>query len=212
MIISNKKTRTTTIQALVAMLAIAGSSAASATLLTTEINIDNGFSAYISTSDSTAGTLFGSGNNWQISYNNSVTLNSGVDYYLHIYGYDQGGIAGFLGEFNLTGSDHQFANNLTSLLTNTTDWVGNISGFNGAYGTLTDLGANGVGPWGTQSAIPTSAHWIWSGDATNNNVSYFSTKISAVQTVPEPESIALVGLGLFLASLRRRKLVSPKSN
>jgi hypothetical protein len=125
--------------------------------------------------------LFGSGEYWQTAFQDSVNLNSGTDYYLHVYGYDSGWIAGFLGNFSLSGSDHVFSNQTTFLETNTTDWKGNTTGFGQSYlSSLTDLGHHGTSPWYNVANISSSAHWIWAGDAFGNNVVYFSAKISAI--------------------------------
>jgi hypothetical protein len=175
-----------------------------ASTLNTQINMDNGFEVYLSTDDAVQGTLFGTGNDWGISYSNSTLLSTGVDYYLHVFGYDQGGIAGFLGQFSLASTDHIFSNGGNILLTNTTDWQGNNTGWGNTYTLMTSSGANGVGPWGSQPAISGTSQWIWAGDsdAPNEtlNEAYFSTKISATSTVPESPAPLLFGaslLGLF---------------
>lgn len=171
---------------------------ASATVLTSNISMDNGYQIYISTSDTVAGTLFGANNDWNTTFSDTTTLTPGVNYFLHVYGYDQGWIAGFLGQFTLSGSDHVFSNGTSSLLTNATDWSGNSSGFASPYSTLTDIGADGMGPWFDRPNIANSAHWIWVGDPYDNDFSYFTTSIRAVsQGVPEPSALALVGLGIF---------------
>jgi hypothetical protein len=180
----------------VGLAGLAFSALASATLLTGGFNVDNGFVAYISTSDTVTGTAFSSGNNWQSTASGSANLVAGTNYFLHVYAYDQGGIAGFLGQFSLSGSDHQFANGQTTLLTNTTNWSGNNAGFNGSYGALGDLGQNGVGPWGGIGSINGAARWIWAGDADLNDAAYFTTMITATTQVPEPLTGALLGLGL----------------
>lgn len=181
------------------MMVAAGSSAA---VLTTKMSVDNGYHVYVSTADNVQGTEFGSGNNWTTTYTNSTTLAAGQSYFLHIYAYDQGGIAGLLGDFSLTGGGHKFGNGLTSMTTNTTNWMGNTTGFGAAYGAVGSLGNDGVGPWGNRPNIADSATWIWVGDANSNNQAYFTTQINAV---PEPTTVAMFGLGLLaLGAVGRR--------
>jgi len=180
---------------LAASLVLLSSTHVSATMLSGGLNVDNGYAAYISTDNSVQGTLVSAANNWYSTYNFSgVNLTAGQNYFLHIFAYDQGGIAGFLGEFNLTGSDHVFSNGLNTLLTNTSDWDVSTSGW-GSYQDASYLGYNGVGPWGTRTGVNSNADWIWSEDAHNHNEVYFTTSITAA-AVSEPGSMMLLGLGL----------------
>ena len=200
----NKVLRRALAPVLASLMMVAGSS--SAAVLTTRLSVDNGYSVYISTVNNVQGTLFGSGNNWGTTFANTTTLTPGTNYFLHVYGYDQGGVAGVLGDFSLAGSGFKFSSGLTTLTTNTTDWMGNTTGFGSAYGAVSSLGTNGVGPWGTRPNIAPTANWIWVGNASNNDYAYLTTKISAV---PEPTTVALFGLGLLGMGAFRR---SQKAN
>ena len=184
-----------------------------ASILNTKINMDNGYEIYLSTSNHTQGVQFGNGNNWHSTLSSTISLSAGVDYYLHVRGYDEGGIAGFLGEFTLSGAGHVFSNNSNTLLTNTTNWKGNNTGWNSPYVSVSSTGPNGAAPWGTTytSAIPSNAKWIWVGDSNTNNVAYFSTKISATSSVPTPPALLLFGSGL-LGLLGMRKKHTPATN
>lgn len=194
------------IKVMAAIAALFTSFSVSATSLSASTSVDNGYEIYLSTTDASQGTQFGSGNWWYTTFTDTTTLTAGTDYYLHIHAYDQGGIAGFLGDFSLSGSDHLFSNGFTALSTNTTDWSGNNSGWGNPYAPLTALGLNGVSPWGTRAGISAGAQWIWAGNAWDNNQAWFSTKISAVRTaVPESSSLILMALGLLgLMSVRRK--------
>jgi hypothetical protein len=198
----NKFIRTALAPVAAALMMVAGS--ASAAVLTSKMSVDNGYRIYVSTADNVQGTLFGSAADWYGTYVDSTTLAAGQSYFLHIYAYDQGGIAGLLGDFSLAGGGHKFANGQTSMTTNTTNWMGNNTGFGSAYGAVGSLGNDGVSPWGNRPNIADSATWIWAGDANTNDHAYFTTRITAV---PEPTTIAMFGLGLLAlgAAARRSK-------
>ena len=145
--------------------------------LTGSMNVDNTFRAYISTDDSVQGALIGSGNNWPTTVDIATMLTEGQDYYLHVYATDVGGVAGFLGDFEITGTSHSFSNGLKVLDTNTSDWSVSTTGWEN-YLPASGYGLNGVSPWGNRSAVNGTAEWIWSSDNNNDNVNYFSAKIS----------------------------------
>jgi hypothetical protein len=151
--------------------------------LSGNLAVDNFFTAYISTDDSVQGDFLSSGNRWETTYTLLSQLTPGQDYYLHIKATNRGGPAGFLGDFEITGTEHTFSNGLTTLKTNTTDWAVSTSGWNN-YQTPTSYGTNGSAPWSVRDNIDASAEWIWSSNNQTKNTTYFSTHIIVPPITP----------------------------
>lgn len=184
---------------------------------------DDAFDLYLSTSDTTAGTLIGSSSDWHTPLTFASVgslLGASGTYYLHAEGRDLAQwVAGFLGDFTLTGKA-TFSNGTQHLLTNTTDWkVGDswttmtqtptlVTQYRDASDTLHTgtTGLNGSQPWGTVGGISSAAGWIWTNNGDYHDTPrFFTTKITVT---PEPVSMVLFGLGigvLGLAQVRRKK-------
>ena len=198
----NKLLRIASLIALPITLMLA--SHANATILTGGVNIDNSYTAYISTSDSVAGTALSSATNWPATQPiGPVSLNAGQDYFLHIAASNITGPAAFLGDFTLSGGDHLFANNSNFLTTNLTDWQVSSTGWSN-YGAVTSYGTNGVSPWGNRTGVDSSAEWIWWSNVANYQSAYFTTKISAVNAASEPATAILLAAGLVLLGFRKK--------
>jgi hypothetical protein len=180
--------------AIVLMFIMAGTGYA--TNISYKATADNVFSAYISDSSDEQGTLIGSGNNWGATYSGSGTLSTGITQYLHIYGYNSGGPASFIGDFTLSDSNFKFANGTQSLLSNTSDWFVSATWYGAGPNVVTSYGNNGVTPWGSHPAISANAKWIWTNNS-SGTYAYISTPITAtVSPVPLPSAILLLGPGL----------------
>ncbi len=181
-------------------LALMGASAF-ATDLSFAGTADDAFNAYLSTSDSSTGTLFASGNSWGTTYTGNVTLNPGTTYYVHIDAFDVAGAPSmFVGQLGLSDNAFWFDDNSQFSVTGDSNWSASVVGFGGAGTTISDLGPNGTSPWGTRSGVSANAHFIWTPDAVSDH-RYFTVKVN---TVPEPMTLAAVGVGC-VALLRRRR-------
>jgi hypothetical protein len=179
------------------LLALTVASSAYATDLSFDATCDNGFYMYLSTDPNAQGTQIAYHNYWFTAYSDTVTLNPGTQY-LHVYGFDQGGPAGFIGDFSLSDTNFHFANGTQSLSTNTTDWFVSVTGFGAGTNLATDYGPNdGLGPtWTVVPGILANARWIWSQDHENEDIVYISTPIYS-SAVPLPPAVLLLGSGLL---------------
>ena len=141
-----------------------------------------------------------------------VALVPGQSYYLLVHAQNfalASSPAMFVGEFDITGSGFVFGNGQQRLLTNTTDWMVNETGFDAPSETPFSAGDNtGWFPkTGGFDGIAAEAQMIWPYEANfatgYGGSAYFIAQITAV---PEPETafMLLAGLGL-IGSIARRK-------
>ncbi len=199
---------------------------ANAATLSGSISVDNQFSVYLSSSDSTLRTLITSGDDWTNATSFSgVSLTPGTTYYLHVVGWNSpitpatsNNPDSFIGSLSLTGAGFTFANGGTKLETDTADWRSLVVEspsytvtWSAPGGAPVDLGAYGVGPWGhnVSGFTDTAAHWIWSANPDGDTgEGFFSTTILA-SAAPEPAAWALMLVGFGgLGAMMRRKMAT----
>jgi len=89
----------------------------------------------------------------------------------------------------------------------------------GGWTNFTAGGLNGASPWGTMSGIDPAARWVWYAGGNCNPTDptiggcdageWLTFRIAVAATpvvpMPEPASIALVGMGLAAAAFARRR-------
>lgn len=188
---------------------------ASAIRYTTTLTADNHYALYIGTEDDLE--YIGrdsSTDNWSNAETFDFDLSAGESIYIAVWSDDtqaQGLIGQFVSEYN-------------TLLTNTSDWK--------VYLSFSDLDDNadapdleakfvegeetweavthsidhGSDPWGTIAGISHEASWIW-GSPLQPGSDFGEYQVFRItpNTVPEPGTMALIGLGLLgLAIFRKR--------
>jgi hypothetical protein len=185
--------RTSVIAGLAAFSMIAGGASAQLAKLNTLINVDNFFSAFISTDPNVLGTSFSSGNNWQQTDAGEFTFTEPGTYYLHVHAVDQGGPRMFIGTMSLTNllGTAQFSNGNQSLLTGVNDWLVTTTFGSNAVAPISFAKNGQSGTWGTQVQQSPDAEYIWHPLGTQVPDVYFTTTITVV---PAPGMLALTGL------------------
>jgi hypothetical protein len=179
------------------VVAVSAASGAPVTL-NAAMTVDNTFVASISTSPTTAGTTFLTGNSWPSTFTGGFTFTEAGTYYLHVRATDLGRPEMFIGRFTLDSTDGTFVNGSQLLVSNTTDWTVSRTNYGDNPETPLFVGNNGAGPWGTFPQMAGAA-FIWS--QTYASTVYFTTEIVIV---PAPSTILLAGMGGLVALRRRR--------
>jgi hypothetical protein len=166
---------------------------------------DRGFIA-ISTNDFVRGTTVASTTFWNRPANFSgFTLLADVDYFIHIFVKGGNFPNNIIGEFNIDGTTHEFANGTQTLGTNKVDWLWGTS-LSNMVNAPVNVGDNFAGSFDS-----TSENIFRANKSPNyiNTNAFFTTNISAVQldvsSVPEPSTLAILGLGLIGLVSRRFK-------
>lgn len=145
------------------------------------------------------------GSNWNETTSFSAELEDGVDYFLHIKVRDTGGIASLIGNLSL-GEGHSFTDGTDYKVTDDT-WQVSDTGWDDYFDATEHGSTTDDNPWSyavpmDYSMIDQDAKWIWTDDAWNQNVAFFSIAIIANPPagpveVPEPGTIFLLAFGVL---------------
>ncbi len=172
------------------------------------ITADDSYDLYFSLNENETGLLIGSGSGWQTPENFSFMVPLYQEGYFRIVGANGNvSASGVLAQFQLEGASFGGLN--STLLTTDGNWLASTSGFSGSMSPATDLGPNGIGPWGTRPGYSTDnpPHWIWlgSGQRPAGETVYLSFQFEAV---PEPSTATMLLCAVAFAPLglmRRRR-------
>ena len=233
--------RKSVLTAAIFVAGITANSAAGAATLNLSVTADNAFSIYLSSNDAILGTPIGTSvggpaGQWAQSFNYAATL-SDPNYFIHVVGtnynsanglFDGAGTTNgsapnpnaFLGQFSITGGGYVFANNTTSLLTNSdpNQWFGigaaNNTTWTQPSAAVQNFGQNGGNNiWGDAiggpvPGISNQAFWIWSNPDNANyadlSTAIFSTEAPVVTPLPAALPLFAGGLGVLGLLARRR--------
>ena len=197
---------------LAVLFATIGSAYATPAPLTAIITGDDEMNFYISTDNAVQGTLLASTTQWYMTSTLAAALTPGVTNYLHMTVHNTGGPGGLLAAFTLAqNSGFTFADGSTTLVSGDAGLTQNQTGFGSASFATVDEGGTTSGTWGNFSSSYNglSPQWVWNYDSAgqnDNETLYFTAAINSTSAVPEPASIALMGLGLLaLLALRKRQ-------
>lgn len=179
------------------VVGLLGSAAAGQVTLNVSMTADNRFEASISTSPTTAGTVFLSGNSWSTTYTGSTVLPGPGTYYLQVRAEDLARPEMLIGFMTLSNPTGTFANGFQWLLTDRAHWRVSHGGFGVSPVAPRVIGINGTSPWGFYGAMG-QAEFIWHPEY--QSVVYFTTEITVV---PAPASLGLLALSAL--GLRRRR-------
>lgn len=188
---------------LLILLSFAMVGSVNAGIITGNLTADNKHTTYISTSQTLAGEQVAFGDELSEIESFSYNLETGVDYFLHIFAQDEGNMGAVLGEFFLTGGGHEFANGQNTIYTNNTDWLVKTNGWDGDELATSYAFNDGKGPWTEVTDISSSAQWIWNGNLNGQEQLYLSLAILAIP-VSEPSTLAVLALLILAIVIRQR--------